>query len=83
MLRRTTRNTISPYWVLDRKSGKEVLVTIENHAEYRDSVRFITLNKPVVAESVNPVESEVKKATPKAEPVKAATKKAPRKKAAK
>lgn len=35
------------FYVLERATGKEVLVTDDKASEYRDSVKYIRLDKPV------------------------------------
>ncbi len=64
-MRRKIRGVVEPYFALDRNSGNEILVTQENYLEYRDSVRYIQLDKPVPPEALNPVEKATKKATSK------------------
>jgi len=89
--KRTRPSNVTPHYVLDRKTGKEILVNNDNYKDYRSAVDFIRLNKPVEAPTKSPIEPPPAKAPPakkaavkkKAARKKAPAKKAPAKKAAK
>ena len=60
------RSPPSDYMVLDKNSGKKILVTAENREEYSDRCRYIRLrHEPVPDQTPDPVEKATKKAAPK------------------
>lgn len=82
--KRETVTKVAPHYVLCRKTGKEILVTSENAAEYRNAVNYIRLSKPVPANTSSPIKQDVSSDAPAEKPPakKAPAKKAPAKKAA-
>lgn len=71
------------FYVLDRHSGKEILVTAEDRHEYRDSCRYIRLKKPAPADTPDVIEKAKEQGTARQEKRKKSTAKAaPKKKAA-
>lgn len=79
------RHIPAAFYVLDRNSGKEILVTAELRHEYRDSCRYVRLNKPAPADTPDVIAKAKEQGTARQEQKKrtASVKKAPAKKATK
>jgi hypothetical protein len=63
------------FYVLERDTGKKILVTEETRHQYRDSVKYIQLDEPVPADTPNPVSKATKKSTAKSSSKASRTKK--------
>lgn len=51
------------FYVLDRHSGNEILVTADIQYEFRDSCRYIRLDKPAPASTPDVIEKAKEKGT--------------------
>jgi len=63
------------FYVLDRHSGNEILVTADVQYDYRDSCRYIRLDKPAPADTPDVLEKAKEKGTARQAKKAAVTKK--------
>lgn len=57
------RNPPAAFYVLDRHSGNEILVTADTRYEYRDSCRYIRLNKEAPPDTPDVIEKAKEQGT--------------------